>query len=374
MAGLPSGVAWDAKKQRFTGYPKKAGMYAVTITASKKVGKKTVSKASTILVEVEKVPDGLLGTFNGYTRVYRFESFLYPDDYEPSADEAYLLCEKSKAVTLTLATTGKISAKVGTTSFTGGGLMIENGQNGKLYRTELTSKTVTKINKKKARTTREVLTFSIKPDADRFGSAFFLDDSWYIYEESVPGSITMGPDTRVSARLNKFGKDLAGNVIDAEWNAIAGLAAQLGEVKLFAWRSMLDGNRYKFTASQDVNPSSDTEEYEAVTEMVDEGNGPFPMQVMLTMTVNAENGVATLAGTLDGKSVNGTAALSPEVNDSAVALSMAAYARFFVGKLVIEVKLPLKTAHGAASLVDSIDASGIAGDGWLNTWKSYIDQ
>ena len=56
MAGLPSGVAWDAKKQRFTGYPKKAGMYAVTITASKKVGKKTVSKASTILVEVEKPP------------------------------------------------------------------------------------------------------------------------------------------------------------------------------------------------------------------------------------------------------------------------------------------------------------------------------
>ena len=368
MTGLPIGVSWDAKKQTFTGYPTKAGTFTVSITATKKLAKnRTQSKVSTIIIVVDPMPDGLAGTFNGYTRLNRWESDQYPDDYEPTVEEAYQLCEKSKRVTLTVDATGKLSAKVGSTSFSGGGLKVVEGK----YTATLTKKTTTRIGKSKTRTIAESLTFSINPDADRFGSAFVLSDSWYDYTETVPGSITAGPDTRVAARLNKFGKDLNGRPIDVTWNVIAGYAEALGEIPLYVWRSVEDADRYKFAVSQNNWPGDG---YEEVGHLVDEGNGQFLKQTALKMTVDAATGVATLSGEIDGKSMNGTAVLSPEGAESATAQSMAAYARFFIGKFVIEVKLPLKTSHTAiTTVIEGIDSDGITGDGWENLSPSYIE-
>ena len=375
MTGLPIGVSWDAKKQAFTGYPTKAGAFTVSITATKKLAKnRTQSKVSTIIIVVDPMPDGLAGTFNGYTRLHRWDSEQHPENYEPTVEEAYQLCEKSKLVTLTVDATGKLSAKVGATSFSGGGLKVVEGPNGNMYQATLAKKTTTRIGKNKTRTIAESLTFELDSNADMFGPAFVLSDYWYTYTETIPGSITAGPDTRVAARLNKFGKDKAGQEIDADWSAIAEYAAELGEVPLYVWRSKADPDRYKFAMSPNGYPGSDTDEYEQVVVLVDEGNGLFPKQIALKMTVDAATGVATLAGEIDGKSLSGKAVLSPEKIESAVAQSMSAYARFFIGKFVIEVKIPLKAAQGAASLINGVDADGIVGDGWENTWKSYIDQ
>ncbi|MBO7688113.1 MAG: InlB B-repeat-containing protein, partial [Kiritimatiellae bacterium] len=46
MTGLPTGLAWNATKKQFTGYPTRPGVYTVTITATKKVGKSLTSKVS----------------------------------------------------------------------------------------------------------------------------------------------------------------------------------------------------------------------------------------------------------------------------------------------------------------------------------------
>ena len=317
MAGLPTGLAWDAKKKQFTGYPTRAGVYTVTITAAKKVGKKLASKVSTITVVVGAVPDGLTGTFNGHTRIL--------DDQDPQ----YILSRDSLPVTLTVASTGKLTAKVGKSSFSGGGLKEIPGDNGDRYEAKFQKKTVSKVGKNQTRTVTESLTLAINPQADIFGSAFVLEDSWYSRQDVLGGNLTITPDTRVAGRLNKFGKGADGLPKDAQWNAIAFLAAERGEMEFTAY--------------------------------VDEGSGQNPVPVGLKVCVNGETGVATLAGTLGGTALEGTAAvvLSPEADpDTVGAVANAAFARFFIGKYVIEVKWPLHPGPAAGDIGGIGDPSG----------------
>ena len=315
MAGLPTGLAWDAKKKQFTGYPTRAGVYTVTITAAKKVGKKLASKVSTITVVVGAVPDGLTGTFNGHTRIL--------DDQDPQ----YILSRDSLPVTLTVASTGKLTAKVGKSSFSGGGLKEIPGDNGDRYEAKFQKKTVSKVGKNQTRTVTESLTLTINPQADNFGSAFELADSWYFRQDVLGGNVNVSPDTRVAGRLNMFGKDADGNVKDEQWATIANLAAERGEMVFNAY--------------------------------LDQGAGQNPLPVELKVWVNADTGVATLAGTLDGNSLNGTAVLSPEADpDTVGAVANAAFARFFIGTYVIEVKWPLHPGPAAGDIVGIGDPSG----------------
>ena len=315
MTGLPTGLAWDAKKKQFTGYPTRAGVYTVTITAAKKVGKKLASKVSTITVVVGAVPDGLTGTFNGHTRIL--------DDQDPQ----YILSRDSLPVTLTVASTGKLTAKVGTSSFSGGGLKEIPGDNGDRYEAKFQKKTISKVGKNQTRTVTESLTLTINPQADNFGSAFELADSWYFRQDVIGGNVNISPDTRVAGRLNMFGKDADGNAKDERWNMIAYLAAERGEMEFTAY--------------------------------VDEGAGRNPVPVELKVWVNAETGVATLAGTLDGTALNGTAVLSPEADPDIVgAAANAAFARFFIGKYVIEVKWPLHPGPAAGDIGSIGEPSG----------------
>ncbi len=350
MTGLPAGLAWDAKKKQFTGYPTRAGVYTVTITAAKKVGKKLASKVSTITVVVGAVPDGLTGTFNGHTRIL---------DDQDDQDPQYILSRDSLPVTLTVASTGKLTAKVGTSSFSGGGLKEIPGDNGDRYEAKFQKKTVSKVGKNQTRTVTESLTLTINPQADNFGSAFELADSWYFRQDVIGGNVNISPDTRVAGRLNMFGKDADGNVKDEQWATIANLAAERGEMELYVWRHKDFDDQFRFTSSPNLNPSDDTNTFEPVTELVDEGNGPYPAQVTLKVSVNAETGVATLAGALDGNSLDGTAVLSPEADpDTVGALANAAFARFFIGKYVIEVKWLLHPGPAAGDIGGIGDPSG----------------
>jgi hypothetical protein len=160
MSGLPTGVAWDAKKKAFTGYPTRVGTYTVTITASMKVGKRVTAKVSSVTVEVLPLPDGLAGAFYGSTRPIQ-------------DDDSYQLCRDSLPVTLTVSTTGKLTAKVGTSTFSGGGLKYLPDATGDRYEAKFHKKTSTRVGKK-TRTVDEWLTLTINPQADIFGSAFAL--------------------------------------------------------------------------------------------------------------------------------------------------------------------------------------------------------
>ncbi len=313
MSGLPTGVAWDAKKKAFTGYPTRVGTYTVTITASMKVGKRVTAKVSSVTVEVLPLPDGLAGAFYGSTRPIQ-------------DDDSYQLCRDSLPVALTVYTTGKLTAKVGTSTFSGGGLKVLPDATGDRYEAKFHKKTSTRVGKK-TRTVDEWLTLAINPQADIFGSAFALEDSWYSRQDVFAGNLTISPDTRVAGRLNKFGKGADGLPKDAQWNAIAFLAAERGEMEFTAY--------------------------------VDEGTGQNPVPVELKVWVNAETGVATLAGSLDGTDLSGTAVLSPEADPGTVgAAANAAFARFFIGKYVIEVKWPLHPGPAAGDIGGIGDPSG----------------
>lgn len=313
MTGLPAGLAWDAKKKAFTGYPTRVGTFTVTITASMKVGKRVTNKVSTITVEVTPLPDGLAGTYYGSTRPVQ-------------DDDSYQLCRDSLPVTLTVSTTGKLTAKVDTSTFSGGGLKVLPDVTGDRYEAKFHKKTSTRVGKK-TRSVEEWLTLAINPQADIFGSAFALEDSWYSRQIVFAGSLSISPDTRVAGRLNKFGKGADGLPKDARWNTIAFLAAERGEMEFTAY--------------------------------VDEGAGQNPVPAELKVWVNAETGVATLAGTLGGTALNGTAVLSPEADpDTVGAVANVAFARFFIGKYVIEVKWPLHPGPAAGDIGGIGDPSG----------------
>ena len=306
MTGLPTGLAWDAKKKAFTGYPTRVGTFTVTITATLKVGKRVTNKVSTITVEVAPLPDGLAGEYYGSTRPVQ-------------DDDSYQLCRDSLPVTLTVSTTGKLTAKVGTSTFSGGGVKKLPDATGDRYEAKFHKKTSTRVGKK-TRTVDEWLTLAINPQADIFGSAFALEDSWYSRQDVFAGNLAISPDTRVAGRLNKFAKD-------ERWNTIAYLVAERGEMEFTAY--------------------------------VDEGAGQNPVPVDLKVWVNGETGVATLAGTLGGTALNGTAVLSPEADpDTVGAVANAAFARFFIGKYVIEVKWPLHPGPAAGDIAGIGDPSG----------------
>ena len=254
MTGLPAGLSWDAKKKAFTGYPTRVGTFTVTITASMKVGKRVTNKVSTITVEVAPLPDGLAGTYYGSTRPVQ-------------DDDSYQLSRDSLPVTLTVSTTGKLTAKVGTSTFSGGGVKKLPSANGDRYEAKFHKKTSTRVGKK-TRTVDEWLTLAINPQADIFGSAFALEDSWYSRQDVFAGNLVISPDTRVAGRLNKFAKD-------ERWNTIAYLVAERGEMEFTAY--------------------------------VDEGAGQNPVPVDLKVWVNGETGVATLAGTRNGPERHGGA-------------------------------------------------------------------
>ena len=63
VAGLPSGLKWDAKTGKIVGVPTaKAGSYTVTFTASKEG---EANQIATITLNVEALPDWVVGTFYG---------------------------------------------------------------------------------------------------------------------------------------------------------------------------------------------------------------------------------------------------------------------------------------------------------------------
>ena len=95
VAGLPSGLKWDAKIGKIVGVPTaKAGAYTVTFTASKKG---EANQIATITLNVEALPTWTVGTFEGSV----IASGALGDSALPCG-----------LVSMTVAANGKISGKV----------------------------------------------------------------------------------------------------------------------------------------------------------------------------------------------------------------------------------------------------------------------
>jgi hypothetical protein len=66
VSGLPEGLKYDAKNGKITGVATKSGTYTVTLTVTDGKAK----YVSTITIEVEALPDWVVGTFEGYCHEY----------------------------------------------------------------------------------------------------------------------------------------------------------------------------------------------------------------------------------------------------------------------------------------------------------------
>ena len=94
VAGLPTGLKYDAKTGTITGVPTKAGTFTVTFTASKKG---EANQVATITLKTEALPLWAQGTFSGCVMVSDAEL-----DYEARYGSA----------TMTVTANGKISGKI----------------------------------------------------------------------------------------------------------------------------------------------------------------------------------------------------------------------------------------------------------------------
>ena len=76
LAGLPTGLKYDAKTGKITGVATKAGLYTVTVT----VRSGRDSFVSTFTIEVVALPEWAVGTFVGMGDKYSIESYKVIDD------------------------------------------------------------------------------------------------------------------------------------------------------------------------------------------------------------------------------------------------------------------------------------------------------
>ena len=90
VTGLPSGLKYDANTGKITGIATKAGAYTVTLTVTDGKAK----YVSTITIEVEALPNWVVGTFEGYAYVQVEGRSDYHD-----------------RIIYTISTTGKVSSK-----------------------------------------------------------------------------------------------------------------------------------------------------------------------------------------------------------------------------------------------------------------------
>ena len=296
VTGIP-GLTWDARNKKMKGVPSKAGLYTATFTVTKGKAKKT----ATANFRVEALPKGVVGTFHGYTAVYDWDS----------DEECYVakLGKTSRKVTVTIASTGKITAKVGGISLSGTGLEY-NDDEGTYYMS------LSRSARKGKTYTSDTLWCYINPNAqwnsDALSGGFW---HWSCTDGRMCAAGPINRDTEVFARKNT-------SATSAEAKAIAEEYAKLGKQSFIVFKAA-SGSGYSY-------------------ELACPQCGYYPygsmMKKTLFLTVD-KSGKATLAGTIDGTKVSGTTYLSYEnyYAEGPEDWCIDVVARFFVGKYVIEL-------------------------------------
>ncbi len=188
IGGLPSGVTWDAKNQALKGYTKKAGMYSLAIT----VAKGATKQSATVTLKVNALPAKLTGgAFYGYAAPEEYNGFFNAE---------------SKRVTVSITKEGKVSAKMGSLSFSCNGLTYDKS----------VSKFVAALQssyKKKKVTYSRYLYLEFNPNADYYANSM---EGAYTegYTKKSSGSITVVITSKydIVGRRNVFGENADGNL------------------------------------------------------------------------------------------------------------------------------------------------------------------
>ncbi len=246
IGGLPSGITWDAKSQKLKGYTTKTGLYTFTFTVAK--GKKTYTATATF--KVLALPAKAVGTFYGYAA---------PDEFGTFFNAA------ARKVTVSVTSAGKVTAKIGNASFSCKGLTYDS-YSGKFSASMESTSTI----KKNVTYTRS-LVLEFDPYADFSGNS--LDGRYFEYTtKKAAHSITevLVLQCNIVGRRNVFGYDDDGYLLFEGAN-LAQSALNVATVN------------------------------HRISEIPFAGGS-----VTVTLDENA-NGVATLAGTIEGKSFSESA-------------------------------------------------------------------
>ena len=199
VSGLPAGMKWDAKKQRFTGLPTKAGIYTMVFTVkySSCSWYSYTSRASATF-NVMPLPDCAVGTFSGYTTV--------------DGD----LCATSRYVSVSTTSGGGITVKIGSLTFskTGWGDVDGDGASATLT----AKRTVGKG--KAAKTYTDILELSVE-------SADWTADGMSGTIKTYLNGDVVNVDTDFAARKNVF-------ALNDEAKAVAKVVAG---TRKFGWQA-----------------------------------------------------------------------------------------------------------------------------------------
>ena len=200
--GLPPGLKYS--KGVISGVPSKVGTYTVKLTFKNALG---WTKTFTMKMQVKALPVFARGTFNGWS---------YDADYY-----------YKRKVTVSVTTAGKITAKVGTLSFSRTGWTVDDA--GRYCANLLTTRTVG--TGKKAKKYTDVLTLTLDPEKGwtedqlsgavaTFNGTVKLADALVVLNGGESALVPLDDDIYVSARRNPFGDNVEAKAFAAELAAL----------------------------------------------------------------------------------------------------------------------------------------------------------
>ncbi|MBQ3343949.1 MAG: InlB B-repeat-containing protein [Kiritimatiellae bacterium] len=291
ITGIP-GLAWNAAKQKMTGVPSKAGIYAATF----KVTNGRTTYVATATFEVYALPKAMVGTFYGTTK---FLSQWWEHSEEAGEDikvESYDMTKWSERVVVTVSSDGKVTAKVGSVTFSATGLTEDQKHDTYTVSMDASKETKTAVSV-------ERLTLSISPYASSFEDAVtgrYERGGWT--KDRPTGALE---ESYVFARKNAAATDKKAKKIAAKY-------AKFGKQGLIVFKNSgsEDGSAYSLGCPNCVKDG------DKLTKSV--------------FVAIDKAGKATLSGKIGGTTVSGTAYLSYE--------GERVYARFFSSRFVIEIE------------------------------------
>lgn len=214
-SGLPPGVKWNSSSKSFSGVPTKKGNYVVTLKGVK--GK--TSRTATAFFRVAPLPAAVVGTFNGFLSYDWTES--EGDSYgDPVHIESARFRSDSKLAKITVASSGEITATVGSEKFTHTGFQKLDGG---LYRVTMSNKKKITSGSYKGCYLTKSLQIVINPYASWTTQQL---RAFYSSGYSCSCGATLGA---VVAQRNPFGKDSDGNYLNYEAGAIIRKYVSLGK-------------------------------------------------------------------------------------------------------------------------------------------------